>query len=193
MKGDKEIKGNITDRDAKPEKLRLEFALRDLKGGDIGALDEVYRITSRGVYLLAYSILKNAEKAEDAVQNTYLRVAENIGKYGEKGGARAWILTIARNLCYREYGNAKRTEGMDGRDFPDGRSGETAWTDNILLGEALNALSAEEREIVTLFAAEGYKHREIARVMGKPMGTVQWIYNRAIRKLRRFMESKNDG
>jgi RNA polymerase sigma-70 factor (ECF subfamily) len=160
-----------------------------LRGGDISALDGVYGETARAVYLLAFSILRNRQKAEDALQNTYVRLAARIGQYEPGTNAAAWILQIARSLCYREYATDKKTAAApEGRDAPDPRGGEDGWIDNILLKEAFQTLSGGEREIVTLYAA-GLKHREIAAAVGKPAGTVRWLYREAVKKMRAAMET----
>ena len=171
-----------------------------LRNGDISALDGVFEATARSVYLLAFSILRNKQKAEDALQNTYIRLADNIGRYEPGTNAAAWILRIARNLCYREYAADKKvTVGLEDGDAPDARAGEDFWIDNILLKEAFRALPDGEREIAALYAA-GHKHREIAAVTGKPAGTVRYLYREAVKKMKARMEAgggeaggKNDG
>lgn len=156
----------------------------------MNALDGIYGIMSKGVYLSAYSILRGTERAKDVMQETFLKLAANIGQYRENTNAAAWILTIARNLSYREYRAGKRNVGSEDFDGGAGESDERLWAENIALNDALGRLSAEEREIVTLFAVGGYKYRELARITGRPMGTVQWIYHRAIKKMKRFMEEE---
>jgi RNA polymerase sigma-70 factor (ECF subfamily) len=176
------------------DKKLLEYLMRELQGGKIDALDGIYELASRSVYLLSYSILRSGEKAEDIMQETFLRLAANIGKYRLGTNAAAWICTIARNLSYREYGKASGVASLDafGGDIADDKNYEDLWTDNVALKKAMNGLSVREREIVTLFAVGGYKHREIAEIVGKPPGTVRWAYNAAIKKLRKFMEREYD-
>lgn len=52
-------------------------------------------------------------------------------------------------------------------------------------------LGETEREIVLLHAVWGYKHREIARMTGLPLGTVTWKYKTALEKLRREWEAED--
>jgi RNA polymerase sigma-70 factor (ECF subfamily) len=165
----------------------------ELKGGNTEALDGIYTLTSKGAYLLCYSILRDGERAKDAVQNTFIRAAQNIKRYESGTNANAWICRIARNICYREYKNAGRTVSLDafGDSISDTKGGEEMWVENLMLKAAMNGLTAEEREIVTLFALEGYRHREIAEIVEKPAGTVRWLYNRAIKKLKSIMESES--
>lgn len=157
--------------------------MQKLKLNDLSALDEIYEITSNIVYILAYSILKSKERAEDIVQDTYIRVYKKIDKYKSGTNAAAWIYKIARNLSYDEYAKKRDTsldvfEGnmLDERGFD--------LTESIYLKTVFNTLNADEREVVALFAIGDFKHKEIARIIGRPIGTVQWIYNRAIKKLK---------
>jgi len=167
----------------------LERHMQDLGKGDRLALDGVFGLTSRGVYLLAYAILRNSEQAKDVLQETYVRVAENIGQYKPNTNANAWINVIARNLSLRHYNVRKRTVEIASPDDIGGNgNGEDNWIVHDALRGAMARLGVDEREIVVLFSIKGYKHREIAQIVGKPMGTVQWIYNRAIKKMKGYME-----
>lgn len=56
------------------------------------------------------------------------------------------------------------------------------------LDELTATLTEEEREIVIMHAVWGYKHKEIAKEKGLPLGTVTWKYNEAIKKLRKEIE-----
>jgi RNA polymerase sigma-70 factor (ECF subfamily) len=168
------------------DKKELEKLMSRLQSGDTDALDGIYGGMSKGIYLLAYSILKNGERAKDIMQETFIRVAANIDKYKPNTNAPAWILTIARNLSYKEYNDGHRSVALNTVDESGENDAADLWTQSILLKNAMARLLLNEREIVTLFAA-GYKHREIAKIIGRPMGTVQWLYSRAIKKLKNFM------
>jgi RNA polymerase sigma-70 factor (ECF subfamily) len=169
------------------DKKRLEQYMLALRGGDTDALDGIYGLTSRGVYLLAYSVLRGKQRAEDVMQNTYIRLAANIGQYKPDTNASAWILQIARSLCYREYAAGKRKAVGTENVRETGENAEELWIDNILLRGAFRRLSPEEREIAALYAA-GHKHREIAVILNKPAGTVRWLYREAVDKMRRYMD-----
>lgn len=171
------------------DKILLEKFMRQLHSGDMNALDGIYNLTSKSVYLLSLSILRSEEKAKDIMQETFIRLAANIDKYMLDTNALAWISRIARNLSYREYSSGGRNISLDvfGDSLSSDINSEDVWTENVDLNSAMRKLTIEEREIVMLFSIEGYKHREIAEIVGKPMGTVQWIYNKAIKKLRKIM------
>ena len=167
--------------------------MQNLIDGDLSALGRIYEIMSRSVYLLAYSILKNPEKAKDILQETFLKVGANARtQYQADTNAAAWISKIARNLSYRAYGAAKKNVGLDaygnGGNASGGKNDEALWVENLSLKDAMLKLSAEEREIVTLHCLDRFKHREIAEIVGKPAGTVRWLYRKAIADLKKRME-----
>lgn len=168
------------------DKKLLEGFMHELQNGDMTALDGIYGLMSKMVYLLSLSILRNKEKAKDIMQETFMRVVANINKYKLETNGPAWICRIARNLSFREYTKGNRTlsiELFDG-NISDNTDYSQICEDNLLLYQAMTILDVEEREIVMMFAVENYKHREIALIVDKPIGTVQWIYNKAMKKLR---------
>jgi len=169
----------------------LESSMQKLKKGCINALDDIYEITSEIVYVLAYSILKNKERAEDIVQDTYIRVYKKIDKYKPKTNAAAWIFTIAKNLSYDEYVKRRDVslEIFEGNIIDNNISERL--DESVYLKTIFDILNSDEKEIVLLFAVGSFKHREIAKITNKPIGTVQWIYNKAIKKLREYLT--NDG
>jgi|AGTN01.1.fsa_nt_gi RNA polymerase sigma factor, sigma-70 family len=162
-----------------------------LRAGEKDSLGGIYDLTFKSVYLLSRSILKDSSAAEDAAQNVYIRISANIDKYSPGTNALAWIMRMARNICYRELERRKRvdfTEDMPSE--PADESGLEGLISNADLSRALESLSDEEREIVVMFALEDYKHREIAEILGRPAGTVRWLYGRAVKKLRKIYEEQ---
>jgi len=173
------------------DKETINKSMRRLQNGDIAALDDIYHNLSKLIYLLCYSILRNPESAKDIMQETFIRVVANIEQYKHDTNATAWIAKIARNLSLRQYTNSKRNIYLDTfKDESDNFSDEQ-WTDSLLLKKALKILDKDEREIVMLHAVQDFKHREIAEIVDKPIGTVQWIYNKAIKKLKDYMKTEN--
>ncbi|MBR2974450.1 MAG: RNA polymerase sigma factor, partial [Clostridia bacterium] len=94
----------------------------------------------------------------------------------------AWMLQIAKNLAFNHLNKAKRVVATD--DFST--YSVDAKVDEMT--EILNkALSLDERQVVVLHAVAGYKHREIAQIVGKPIGTVTWVYKNALAKLKKYL------
>ena len=53
----------------------------------------------------------------------------------------------------------------------------------------IKGLNDEQRQVVTLKVLGGYTHKEISKMLGKPIGTIQWIYNTSVKKLKIMLSS----
>ncbi len=154
-----------------------------IAGGDRAALERLYRAMQGTVYGLSLAILKNREAAEDVTQETFLKVWQSAGQHRAEADARAWILTIARNLAFAQF-RVRETAAPADRLF-EGQSDDPAGRvlDRLLLQQLFTALDEEERQIVVLYAVGSYRHREIAALLGRPCATVRWKFRRALGKL----------
>ncbi len=86
----------------------LEQEMLKLRQGNRSALANIYNETKDAVFSLCYSYMRIYALAEDMMQETYMNVIKHIGRYKESGTAKAWITTIARNLCLNELKKRKR-------------------------------------------------------------------------------------
>lgn len=158
--------------------------------GDQEAFHKLYEETSSLVFGYALSILKDKHKAEDVMQDTYIKVYSNAGSYTGKGKPMAWILTITRNFALMNF-RQKQHENIDDDQYQTIYDMPHIHSENkMLVDHLLSRLSDEEREIVMLHAMSELKHREIAALTGLPLSTVLSKYNRAIAKLREFMKEE---
>lgn len=162
--------------------------------GDGHAFKELYSQTSGAVYGFALSILKNKEDAEDVMHDTFIKTYTSAVTYKPTGKPLAWILTIVRNLAYNKIRSGKVNEDIT--QYEDSLHDDTAdhaevVTDRMVLQKAMSILDFEERQIFVLHAATGLKHREIAEILDIPTGTVLSKYNRALKKMRKEIESKD--
>jgi RNA polymerase sigma-70 factor, ECF subfamily len=149
---------------------------------------------------LARYLLRDASAAEDAVQDAYLRALRHFG--GWRGGdARAWLLTIVRNVCRSAWGEGR---GEAGVEFDETiHSGDIATRDpatdldrRVLretLGQALERLPREFREVIVLRELEGLSYKEIADVTGVPVGTVMSRLSRGRERLRQALSAEKEG
>lgn len=163
----------------------LEDCIARIAGGDKDALADLYNRTRPAVYAFALSIVKNAHDAEDILHDACLQVWNAAGGYRRQGKPMAWVLTITRNLAISRLREHGRTEPLVQEDWQDRLADNPAVTheDRMMLEAVLSALSDEERQIVTLHALTGLRHREIAALLGLPLPTVLSKYSRALKKL----------
>lgn len=166
----------------------MDACISKMAEEDASALEELYRIASGGIYGYALSILKNRHDAEDVLHDCFLAAWSSAASYKSKGKPMAWLITITRNLCLQKLRNYKRKAELPDEDWDSllAEDGMTA-EDRIIIAECMNILSDDERQIVTLHAVAGFKHREIAETMGVPLATVLSKYNRALKKLKKAL------
>lgn len=153
-------------------------------------------------YNLARWLTHNDQDAEDLVQEASLRALRFFG--GFRGdNARAWLLKIVRNSCYtrlRQNRAQQPTTAFDEQiHSPEGVSSnpETLLrqkADFQTLNQALEELPLNFREVLVLRELESLSYKEIAHVVGIPIGTVMSSLARARERLRQSLShlSKRD-
>lgn len=166
--------------------VTLDAALfQHIADGDKDAFQFLYKETSKSIYAFLLSIVQNREDAEDLLQETYIRIRLHADQYEDQGKPLAWMFTIARNLALMRLRDLKKSSYQDFEtlqvpvDFTDINHAE----DRMVLAAAFHVLTEEERTIVLLHAVSGFKHREIAQFLSKPLATVLSKYRRAIKKM----------
>lgn len=157
-------------------------------------------------YNLAYWIVRNADDAEDVVQDAYLRAFRAFG--GFKGDAmRPWLLAIVRNAAYRMLDRKRANnvvpfdfiyaaaDAADGADFaspdPNAEAVLIAEGEARRLYAALAELPLAYRDIIVLREMENLSYSEIAEIAGIALGTVMSRLSRGRALLRKAIERQN--
>jgi len=166
-----------------------------VKGGAAtSAFEEAVMPHLNAAYNLARWLTRNDQDAEDVVQEAYLRALRFFA--GFRGGdGRGWLLAIVRHTCYdwlRQRGAPDSTTAFDEDAYvPDG--GDTPETlllqqaDRDMVRRAIEMLPAAWREVLVLRDLEGMSYREIAGVVGVPVGTVMSRLARARARLQQHL------
>lgn len=177
------------------ENTLLDTLLGRIAIGDTAALEALYRRTQTAVYGFALSVLKNAHDAEDVLHDCYVAVWNSAAQYRSQSKPMAWLITIAKNLCLQRLRAQCKTADMpeDMHAFLPADSAGMSVEDRTVLSACMRQLSDGERQIVTLHAVAGFKHREIAAILRMPLATVLSKYNRAIKKLKQHLQAGGIG
>ena len=164
----------------------LDSMITGVAQGNTEALLQLYRETSSAVYAYALSVLKNSHDAEDVLHDCFVSIVTSAGSYRAKGRPMAWILTITRNLCLKQLNRQSKTTEWNPDIWNNGMDMNIsmATEDRLVIRECMETLSDDERQIVVLHAVAGFKHREIASLLGLTLSTVLSKYHRAIKKLK---------
>ena len=160
------------------------------KSGDEDALAALYRAFETPVYNLARRMLRNAEDAEDVLQETFLEVVKSIGAYRGEGHLWGWIRQIAASKALMRIRRTQvRAEEAFDEELTPGAPpvGVPARVD---LERAFESLSEISRSVVWLHDVEGYTHEEIAEMMGKSVSFSKSQLARGHSRLRRILEGE---
>jgi RNA polymerase sigma-70 factor (ECF subfamily) len=152
-------------------------------------------------YNLSLWLLRNPHDAEDATQAALYKAFRAFGRM-RGADAKPWLLAIVRNECLdllnaRAHRNRSEHSAEDALDFaespdsdPEEAAIQTLDTEAVLC--AINMLPVEFREVVILREIEELSYREIASVIGKPVGTVMSRLARARTRLQVMLSSAGD-
>jgi RNA polymerase sigma-70 factor (ECF subfamily) len=157
--------------------------LAQVAGGDMRALEALYRRMRVQVFAVALAVTGDRGTAEDVMQDTFVRVYSGAPGYRPEARARAWVLTIARHLAVDAVRRRAR-EPVCG--MADGAAAPAGEPDRVGLDvvSALLRLGVVDRQIVVLHDLAGFTHAQVAAELGLPAGTVRWRYRVALARLR---------
>lgn len=152
------------------------------------------RRQSRFIFKVAYSVLRNAQDAEDVVQETFLKLYrrqtwKNINDERAFLARAAWRLAVER--AQSKSGKCNQTEQLSTRETPEE---EAIRTNRDAVVQALvNALPEELRLPLALSTLEKLRSHEIAQLMGIPEGTVRSRIARARQLLKEKLAAVMEG
>ncbi len=169
-----------------------------VRGGDVGAFEPLVEKYRQRVYRLAFNVLRDAEEAWDVAQEAFIRAYQALPAFRGQSAFYTWLFRITMNVA----SDRARQRGARGRAFGTERVEEEDW-DRVLVDpseapddsaaraeqrrhivRALETLPEHHRAIIMLSDLEGLSYREIAEVLGIPMGTVMSRLHNARKRLR---------
>ena len=174
------------------ESLRRRMPNSMQEVGNAGRFDEIVLPHLDAAYNLARWLVRNKQDAEDIVQEACLRAFRFFGGF-QGGDARAWLLKIVRNTSYtfleknRPVALAEEfDEQVHVPDVPtyDAETIMVRGVESRMLRESLEELPVNFREVLVLRELEGLSYKEIAEMIGVPMGTVMSSLARGRDRLR---------
>lgn len=170
--------------------------LKATAGGDQQAFQKLYDATSPQLYALLLRILSDTDRAQDALQDAYVKIWQKADTYtGDRGAPLTWLLSIAR---YRALDALRRRRPEVGMP-EDSNAAAALLEDEVAPGPSeqnetlqsleavqtcLTTLSSEQRQSVLLAYYEGLTHPELAERMDAPMGSVKSWIRRGLARLR---------
>jgi len=160
------------------------------EGRHARAFDLVVPAYKDRVFRLAYSILKDRAAAEDATQETLVRVWKALPGFDGRAALGTWIYAITRNTCLMELRRRRPTVSFDDPDSTEAQhaaasvaTGPAADPEHDNLLRLLETLPRNQQEAVRLFYLEDRSYDAVAEQLGMPLGTVKNLLHRARKRL----------
>ena len=180
------------------DNVALEGLLRRCAVQDRRAFEELYRAASPPLLACLVAILRRRDLAEEALQETFVRIWRRAGQFdGYRGRATAWLVAIARYHAIDILRSNRSTVPLGDAvvatldDPAAAQVFETVESDltGTALQRCLEKLTAEQRRCVVLAYSHGRSHEDIAADVASPLGTVKSWVRRGMQSLRRCMQS----
>ncbi len=153
--------------DATSEDAALAAACQS---GDLRAYERLYALHGARMKNLARNVLGNANDAEDAVQETFLKVQRSIASFRGQSSFVTWTYRILINTCYDARRSRLRKKEITSDDSaetprlePRAPGGHPAL--RMALERAVASLTRHQRDVFLLYEVEGFRHAEIAGML----------------------------
>jgi RNA polymerase sigma-70 factor (ECF subfamily) len=172
----------------------IEAMIARMALGDRGAFTQLYAATSAKLFGVAVRVLENRAEAEGALQDIYVKLWHNAGRYQSNGlSPMTWLITVARNHCIdrlraRRGGTTGLDEAAELADLSPGPEAQLlAASDAARLTQCLGTLDPDRAEAVRRAYMLGDSYADLAARYGVPLNTVRTWLRRSLLKLRECM------
>ena len=177
------------------EKDSLIEWIKKSRDGDMKAFESIYEHFKSPVFNLVYRYTKNHTIAEDLVHDIFLKAFTNIKKLREEKVFVNWFYRIAINTCLDHLRKNKK-EKLD-VSFNDGKDYAQIHTnarENVIKNEilelAIEKLPLKMKTVFLLHDVQGFKHKEIAKILKCSVGTSKSQLFKARKKIREYLIKK---
>lgn len=154
----------------------------------------LYNTYKEKVYKIAFSILKNEHDSKDVLQDTFIKVIDNIDKLKDKNKFDKWIKAIAYNTAKMKYNKNKKELPVDNSSYIDFVSNHIDLQlpeklieqkeFNGFMMEQINSLNNQYNEVISLYYYSELTYQEISECLDVSIGTVKSRLYRAKQILR---------
>lgn len=166
--------------------------VRKISSKELPAFNLLYDRYASSIFNRCVRILRNRTDAEDALQEVFLQIWKEAGRFdSSRASVKAWLFTIARSRSLDRYRSRKniqkRFDGLAGENLHLIQSKEDLQNSTIhgqCVEKALGQISREQRAVLELSYYEGLTQQEISEKLQEPLGTIKSRARSAILRIR---------
>jgi RNA polymerase sigma factor (sigma-70 family) len=163
--------------------------------GDREAMEELVAVWEKRLFYYVRRIVDQEADAWDVMQKTWVKVFRRVKTLKDPQSFPCWLYTLTRNTALSHIrqrpGARLASDTLDQcEDLPAENDSATFFEDVEAVHDALDRISSDHREVLTLSFLEDLSVEEIGRVIGVPQGTVKSRIHYAKRALRNVMEKE---
>ena len=169
--------------------MSLNEVFLELKRGDQSHFNWFYENSKKQLFYNILSYTKNYELSEDLLQETYVKFLTNIKNIDDKVNVLGYLMVMSKNITLDYFKKNNRIETLNEEDisFEDNKVYET-----MLVSKIKEILNDIEFKILILHILGELTFNEIKDIVKKPLGTVLWIYNKSLKKVRKELNYEKD-
>lgn len=183
-----------------PSSIDLPSAIARAREGNPHGIRELYDVYADPVRRYCYVRLGDSESAQDCVQEVFVCIWKGIKNFEYRGDLSftAWLYTIANNVLVSSIRKRKRVQQVPltpELNLTDPRSNDSARAivDRLALRQAIEQLTAEQQQVITLKFFVGLSNLEIAEILGRSEGAIKALQHRAINRLQHMLSHERSG
>ncbi len=169
--------------------------IRAAQRGDLGAFEEIVRRYQADLWRLALHLTHNETSAHDVTQEAFVRAYRFLSRYRGDSRFSTWLVSITRNCALDEIRKGERHRRITARLEAEPVAAKELREEGLGMEvrEALALLPLELREPIVLIDVLGTSYREVAAIVGAPVGTVKSRVHRGREQLARWLLAADTG
>jgi RNA polymerase sigma-70 factor, ECF subfamily len=171
--------------------------IEQAKRGDKAAFEAIVRRYDAGLRALAFRLLGDRERMDDALQEAYVKAFRALPRFRGDSKLGTWLYRVVYNACMDELERTTRVVHLPLESVAEGADPRTGVAEAVAsrhdLAAALGTLTPQDRAAVLMVDAQGFGYRDAAEALGVPEGTIASRLNRARATLRAAFEGRAEG
>lgn len=167
------------------DEKNLKVIVENLKNGEMKYFSALFESTKKVVFYNIYSIVKNYETSEDLTQDVFMKFLENLDSIDTSKSISGYFMVLSRNVALNYIRKISKEEDFENYEFKASTDDTYNSDEMILMEKVKKILNEKELNVFLLHYYSDLTFEEISKIKGSPLGTVIWLYNSGIKKLRK--------